>query len=83
MMPWPEVKGKPRSRNKDGRIRKKRRDAHDYKEREVQRPLPDSDEGEGDGAHSLSDQVALKIREGLREHRVQKLNRKEDVNESE
>jgi len=26
-MPWPEVKGKPRSRNKDGTIRKKRSDA--------------------------------------------------------
>lgn len=26
-MPWPQVKGKPRSRNKDGTIRKKRSDA--------------------------------------------------------
>lgn len=27
MMPWPKVKGKPRKRNKDGKIRKKRSDA--------------------------------------------------------
>ena len=68
-----------RTRNKDGRFRKKRRDAHDYKEREKQRPLPDSDEGQGDGTHSLSEEVALSIMEGLREYRVQKLNRKTET----
>lgn len=77
-MPWPEVKGKPRSRNRDGRIRKKRRDAHDYKEREVQRPLPDSDPGP-EGPHSLSEEVVAKIREGVRAYRVQKLNRKTET----
>ena len=77
-MPWPEVKGKPRSRNKDGRIRKKRRDAHDYKEGEVQRPLPGSDEGP-EGSYSLGEEVIAKIREGLREYRVQKLNRKTET----
>jgi len=73
-MPEPQVKGKPRSRNKDGTWRRKRRDAHDYKEREMQRPLPSSDEG-SDGPHSLSEEVVAAIQEGLRElkeYRVQK-----------
>jgi len=71
-MPWPKVRGQPRSRNKDGRIRKKRRDAHDYKEREVQRPLPPSDQGP-EGSHSLSEQVVAAIQRGLRERNLKRM----------
>ena len=54
-----------RSRNKNGRWRKKRRDAHDYKEREMQRPLQISDT-KPPGAYSLGEEVVLAIREGLK-----------------
>lgn len=80
-MPWPQVKGKPRSRNKDGRIRKKRRDAHDYKEREVERSLSASDERQGVGSHSLSEQVVAKIKEELREYRTKKGIKRRNVRE--
>ena len=66
-----------RSRNKTGRWRKKRRDAHDYNEREKQRPLQASDQ-EPSGANSLSDQVVLKIQERIRDYRTMKRNRRED-----
>ena len=58
-----------RARNKDGRFRKKRRDAHDYKEREKQRPLQISDQGP-EGPHSLSEEVVLKIRERVRDYHL-------------
>jgi len=80
-MPQPLVKrGKwthERERNKNGRWRKKRSDARKprHKKGEVQRPLPDSDPGEGDGSYSLSEEVVAAIREGLREYRAQKPNR--------
>ena len=56
-----------RSRNKNGRIRKKRTDAHDYKEREKKRPLYSSDPELDERSNSLSEQVVKAIREGLRE----------------
>ena len=61
-----------RSRNKNGRWRKKRRDAHDYKKGEEQRPLQISD-SEPLGSYSLGEFVVLKIRERLKEHKQKQI----------
>jgi len=68
-----------RSRNKDGRFRKKRRDAHDYKTREKQRPLPPSDQGQGDRPHSLSEEVVATIQRGLRERNLTRDGKTDEV----
>ena len=79
-MSQPQVKNKPRGRNKDGRWRKKRSDTGKSRTRleegEVERSLQVSDEKQENGKDCFSDQVVVKIQEGLREHRLRKLERR-------
>lgn len=78
-MPPPRVKSKPRSRNKDGRWRKKRSDTGRSKARheegEVKRPLQVSDEKQENGKDSLSEEVVAKIQERIREYRTKERGR--------
>jgi len=85
-MPQPLVKrGKwthERERNKNGRWRKKRSDAGKprHKKGEVQRSLPDSDQGEGDGSNSLSEEVVAAIQRGLRERNLKRDGKTDEEN---
>ena len=78
-MASPQVKNKPRGRNKDGRWRKKRNDAGKprtrHKEGEVKVSLQVSDEKQENGKDSFGEQVVAKIQERLREHRIRKFTR--------